>query len=279
MNSGYFQLTGPSAETPSAQTLIPDRSAASLWGGDGNHLRGMAVSGVLARAVEYRATEDHPGLRPVRWQLDLFRTPTMTPCVASTTVVRAGRRLCLIDAVLQQDGRVIARAGALFLAESDPTEGKIWARPLDLPLPPADMRPATTESRLYFSEIAGWTPTPEPHQNDQRKQVWIDPYPVVQGEEPSAFQLAATAADAVNLVTSWGDRGLEYINADVNLVMGRLPVGSGIGLAAEHRVADSGIAGGSAVMFDREGPFGVVTASTLASPFEPIDPRNFGRAR
>jgi hypothetical protein len=237
----------------------------------------MAVSGALARAVEHHVSSDHPHLRPARWRLDLFRAPAMSPCIASTTVVRTGRRLCLLDAVLEQDGRAVARAGALFLAEGEPTEGKIWAPSLDLAPPPAGMRPATTESRLYFSEVAGWTPTPDAHQNEQRKQVWIEPFPVVQGEAPSPFQLAATASDAVNLVSNWGDQGLEYINADVSLVMGRLPVGPGIGLTAQHRVAELGIAGGSAVMFDREGPFGIVTASALAGPYEPIDPRNFGR--
>lgn len=272
MNSGYFRLTDPHQ-----QTLVPDASAASLWGGSGGgHLRGMAVSGVLARAVEQRVAEDHGHLRPARWTLDLFRTPAMTPCVASTTVVRAGRRLCVVDAVLHQDDRAIARAGALFLAESEPTEGKVWSAPFDLALPPADMRPATTESRLYYSEVAGWTPKPDVHQNDQHKQVWLEPVPVVQGEEPSQFQFAATAADAVNLVVNWGDWGLEYINADLSLVLGRLPTGDGIGLAAEQRIAERGIAGGAAVMFDRDGPFGMVTVSTLAAPYDPIDPRNFG---
>lgn len=89
---------------------------------------------------------------------------------------------------------------------------------------------------MYSSEGAGWTPKPDPHQDDQRKQVWIKSFPVVQGEKPTSFQLAAMAADAVSLVTNWGDQGLEYINADLSLVMARLPVGEGVGLAAQHRV-------------------------------------------
>jgi hypothetical protein len=121
-------------------------------------------------------------------------------------------------------------------------------------------------SEMYSSEGAGWTPKIDPHQDDQRKQVWIKSFPVVQGEKPTSFQLAAMAADAVSLVTNWGDQGLEYINADLSLVMARLPVGEGVGLAAQHRVADCGIAAGAAVMFDREGSLGMVTVSTLAAP-------------
>src|SRR6476620_9291000 len=113
MTSAFFRLA-PGRDVQSEEHL-PQRPAGSGWGS--GHMRGMAVSGALARAAE-RAVEalGRQDLQPVRWTLDLFRPARMEPSVASSTVVREGRRLCLVDAVLSQDGEAVARASALYLS-------------------------------------------------------------------------------------------------------------------------------------------------------------------
>ena len=83
--------------------LVPTDVARSMWSRDQMH--GVAVSGAMARAIE-RALPGRPGddLRPARYTLDMFRPATMSPFAIDTTVVREGRRICLVDAVLVQDG-------------------------------------------------------------------------------------------------------------------------------------------------------------------------------
>ncbi|NKQ55514.1 thioesterase family protein [Amycolatopsis sp. K13G38] len=277
MNHAYFEVA-PGA----GDTLVPRPSAGSLWGGGTGQMRGSAVSGALARAVERAVPPGPDGVsrRPVRWRVDLFRPAAMAPCMAEATVVRAGRQLCLVDAVLRQDGRAVARAGAAFLTEAAAPEGKVFSPRLDFVPPPPGMRPGTTEDRLYYSETVGWTPLPDPHQNEHRKQIWLAPVRLVAGEEGTAFQFTAMATDVVNMVANWGALGVEFINADASLVMSRLPApGEGLGLAAEHRFAEAGIATGTAVMFDRAGAFGAVTVSAVASPGGAIDPRLIGVRR
>ena len=280
MQSVFFEVEGGAAAEggTDSEVLLPQPWAYSQWGDGSSQIRGPAVSGALARAAEraVRSIDSAAALRPVRWTLDLFRPATIRPCVVATTLVRRGRRLCLIDAVLTQCDTPVARATALFLAHGGPVHGAAWA-PRTMPCaPPPDLRPTTTEHRLYYSEGVGWTGSPGPHQNAERKQVWNLPAVVVRGETPTAFQQAAIAADLVSMVTNWGDQGLEFINADVTLALARPPESLEVGLAAEHRIEDDGIAVGTATVFDRQGTFGTATVTALANAANAVDPRLAG---
>ena len=111
--------------TTSGDGLVPADLARSLW--SENQMHGVAVSGALARAAERCVIELGRGddLRPARHTVDLFRPATMDPCRTTTRVVREGRRLCLVDATLEQDGQTVARASALFLKVGDPATSMV----------------------------------------------------------------------------------------------------------------------------------------------------------
>ena len=270
-----------------AEVLIPEPRARSGWGGPGQ-IRGTAVSGALARASE-RATaqwDDAARFRPVRWAVDLFRPAPMAPVTTDATVVRHGRRLRLIDTLLLQDGRVVARASALLLAtDSAPAAGAVWpgegdaaANSSSADLPPIpDLDPDTKEHAVYFSEAIGWTGGAAPHRNATRKAVWHLPETFVEGEPPSPFQRIATVADSSNLVGNWGSHGVEFINADLTLTIGRLPAGdNGIGILAEDRRQSDGIALAHTSLFDRDGHLGTVVLTSLANSAVAVDPRAAG---
>jgi len=273
MSLAYFsvrQARGP-------EILVPEPMAGRGWSAD--RMRGVAVSGALARASERAiAAAGRSDLRPVRWTLDLFRPATMRSCTTTATVVREGRRLCLVDATLEQDGTVVARAAALFLQVGETPRGEVWSPQHRLLPPPPELRPESTEPRLYFSEDVGWTGSPVDHQSRSRKQIWYSAVPVVHGEEPTAFQMVASVADVTNLVTNWGSAGLEFINADVTLAMSRLPTGTEVGLSALDHLEHDGIAIGTAIMFDRRGPIGTSSVSAMANAEHVVDltTRGFG---
>lgn len=258
--------------------LLPQPRAASGWGGpDGRgQLRGTAVSGALARAAERAADglDGAAGFRPVRWTVDLFRPGAMTPSRAAATVVRGGRRLRLVDARFDQDGTTVARATLLLLAPGGPSAGTTWAGPPDtgVPAPPPDLRPDPAEPVLYRSD-AGWSADVRAHTNADRKAVWFVAAPLVAGEDPTPFEHVATLADAANLTSSWGTRGIEYINADLTLSLDRLPArGDGAGLVATGRTGSAGIAVGTTTVFDRLGRLGSVIVATLANGDHAVDP-------
>lgn len=268
MSVAFFRL----ADDPHSDGLVPQQMAAGGWGSD--QMRGTALSGALARAAERTvAATGREDLRPTRWTVDLFRPAAMRTCRTRTVVRRSGRRVHLVDAMLEQDDRVVARASALFIQMAPTPEGDVWSPGWRPSPPPPDLEPVAREPRLYHSEGIGWTVSPTNHQHGRRKQTWHRAIPIVEEEEPSSFQMVASVADVANLVTNWGSAGLAFINADITLVLARLPAGLEVGLAARDRVVYDGIAVSTVVVYDRQGPLGTAAVSALANAHRAVDLR------
>jgi hypothetical protein len=255
------------------ETLLPLPQARSGWGTRGQ-IRGTAASGALARAAEAAVREiDGAALRPARWTVDLFRPAAMAPTTAEATIVRRGRRLCLVDAALLQEGKPVARGSLLLLDPHGTTSGEAWTcAPSGLP-PVPDLAPTGADRALYFSEAVGWSTTPGPHRDAARRATWHLPVAVVDGEPVTPFQHVATIADGANLAGSWGSAGVEHINTDLTLALTRLPAtAGGIGIVPTSRTVNGGIAMAAVALFDADGVLGTVLISTLANGAHAVDP-------
>lgn len=252
--------------------LVPQDIARSLWKADQMH--GVATSGALGREVENAVlAAGRDDLRPARFTVDLFRAPSMDRCRLSSTVVREGSRLMLVDATLEQDGHVVARASGLFLKETENPEGKVWS-PSDVPSPPPlEIAPVSDDPRvpIFYSDETGWSQSFAEHQNSARKATWQTALAIVAGEKPSPFAGLAGAADSTSMVVNWGDQGVQYINTDISLAISRVPVSQEIGLSAVSWFAHDGIATGTVTVFDREGPIGTSTVTSLANARRAVD--------
>ncbi len=258
--------------TSAGDELVPVDLARSLWGADQMH--GVALSGALARELERVVAQlGRTDLRPARYTVDLFRAARMQPCRTRGVVVREGRRLCLVDATLEQDGEPVARASGLFLAPGEPAPGAVWEPGTSFDPPPTELAPVSDEPRvpLFSSERLGWSTSFAEHQNGDRKMTWQTGVPVVPEEEPSAFVAVASIADAASMVTNWGSNGVEHINTDITLALARLPVGREIGLAALDRVSSDGVAVGTAAVFDRQGRLGTAGVCSIANAKRTVD--------
>lgn len=256
--------------TPEGDVLSPLSTAAGNWGP--NRMRGLAISGALARAVESAAPA--PGFQPVRWTLELCRVATMDPCHVDVRILRTGGRVSLIEADLLQSGTTVATARALFLRPDQQVDtADVWSPNRQLQPPPADLRPGTEEPRLHYSDLTGWTSTPASEHSGDRKIMWVFGVRVVEDEPLSAFQFVASAADVASVVGNWGSAGMQFINADVTLALARLPQGLEIGLAAMDRVEVDGISTSTVTVFDRSGTVGTAVVSALANVRATVDPR------
>ena len=257
--------------TRSGDDLLPADLACSLW--SKNQMHGVALSGALARALESQVAElGRVDLRPARYTVDLFRPAAMELCHLTTHVVREGRRLCLVDATLEQNGEPVARASALFLKVTEPVTGEVW-EPTGAPsAPPLELAPPTEEIRVpLFASDGVWDESFGAHQNGGHKMTWQVGVPVVPDEAPSPFVVAASVADATSMVTNWGGNGVEHINTDITMVLARLPVGREVGLSATDRISHDGIAVGTAVVFDRAGRIGTTVVSSIANAKRTVD--------
>ncbi|MEN0134563.1 MAG: acyl-CoA thioesterase domain-containing protein [Rhodococcus sp. (in: high G+C Gram-positive bacteria)] len=256
--SAFYRVDSHLAASAEREILCPLPRAFGGWGS--RMLRGMAVSGALARAAERRVADlGRSELSPARWTLDLFRPAGESPCSVTTAVLRQGRRLCLLDATLMQDGTAVARGTALFLR---PTELPLSGIDViaEVPEPPA---PIAGIERLYRRSEGDWLTDGAVPRDAHAKSIWHFPVPIVEGEELTPFQAAAAAADVANAVANAGPDGLAFINADLTMNIVRRPTETAVGMTLAERFEGDGLSAGVATMFDSGGGFGSVSVSCL----------------
>jgi acyl-CoA thioesterase len=245
---------------------VPGHLTNGPWG---QTMGGQVVGGLLGWALDSYGDAD---MQPARLTVDLLRPVLIEPVSIETIIQREGRRMKLVDAGLLQNGRVVARASALFLRRSEEPDGEVWSAPVIMP--PAPDNPHGLEPDtpfLIWTYCAGTdtssvgNPANEWEQATAQKFAWVKlSRPMVAGHPLTPFTRAAFAGDIVSSVTHWGTAGLRYINADYTVAVSRLPEDEYIGLAAQAHYGNNGVAGGTATLFDRRGPIGTGIALGLA---------------
>lgn len=262
--------------TREGDTIVPRSLAQSLW--SEKQMHGVAVSGALAWAAEARLAElGRTDLTPTRLTVDMFRPAAMAPSTLETTVVREGKRLVLIDAVLVQDGVPMARASATFLKSGGISHGEAWS-PSERPTPPPiEVAPLGDDPHVpFFHSDAGWSQDFTAHQNASRKTTWQTGVPIIDGEPNSRFTAVASIADATSMVANWGTKGVEFINSDITVTLARLPETLQVGLSGLDRVEYDGLVVGTATLFDRAGPIGTTLLTGLANAQRTVNFESLG---
>lgn len=233
----------------------------------------MASSALMARGVEQALVGlERTELRPARWTADLSRPVAMSPTRVETRVRRVGRRICLVDAVLIQEGEERAWARGTFVAGAEPATGNVWTPDHDFDLPPEELPVSGVDARQFWSDGVGWTSLAADHDDAGRRAVWQGPFRVVEGEEPTPFQFLAGAADVASVTTQWGDNGVRYINADLSLNVVRTPKELGAGFLALDRIEDAGVSVGTTWVYDGCGVLGTCTVTALANGADAVNP-------
>jgi hypothetical protein len=260
--------------------FAPTTMAKGPWG---SSISGNFVGGIFGHVIERSVVDDagDTDLQPARLTVDLLRPAAMAPVRVRTSIVRRGRRLVLVEAEMTQSDTVVAKASALFLRKGEQPPGAVWTSLVAMPpLPPEpdgllDAVPMVIWAYGKDPDLAGRSFDLSGWQHDGPKFVWLrDIKPLIDGEPMTAFTRAAMAGDVASSLTHYGTDGLHFINADYTLALSRLPEGPDIGLAALTHSSHSGVATGTAVMFDRRGPIGTATATALGNPG--FTPRTIG---
>jgi acyl-CoA thioesterase superfamily protein len=248
---------------------LPLAAAVGPWGPQ--TVSGMVIAGLVGHVAEQAAGDaDFIG---TRLTVDMIRMAVMGEINVSSRILREGRRLRLVDVLLEQDGKSVAHGRAVFARRSKVPAGLVWAETTAMPPLPIDGWPGN--GGLAYAGIDGtpsedfrvWSDTPGP------KLVWFQlPHDLVEDVPITSFVRAASIADVANPLTNWGSDGLQYVNSDVTLQLARLPEGSAIGLVARDRHSEAGVSVGTSTMHDHRGPVGICTVTALASDV-PMTPR------
>ncbi|NKY50900.1 acyl-CoA thioesterase domain-containing protein [Nocardia vermiculata] len=241
--------------------------AVSRW--SDQQVAGPAVCGLLARELETHSPG--AGFIPARLTVDLFRPVLTEPITVHSTVVRTGTRVRVADAWITQHDEVRVRASVMYLAAAEQPPGLVWQADAPLPVPEVRLDAPTGQPPLFKCGEQDWTGDFAAAQNGERKSMWQNLPPLVEGEPISGFQRAAFLGDTTNLVCNWGTEGVGFINSDVTLTLTRLPLGPEVGLHAQDHISADGIAVGTATLYDRTGRIGTSVVTGLANARRQVD--------
>lgn len=240
--------------TVDGDRFLPSDAARARWYPDALH--GGPVAALFARQVE-RVPAAVP-MMVVRLTVDLMRPVPTRPLTVTTRVVREGRRIQVVDATMEADGTVVARASALRIRLLDlPVPEHPRRDPVPGPdhLPRYPMRDAdgdwfhTRAAEARFVEGDFYEPGPA--------TVWIRlTLPIVAGEDPTPFQAAAAFSDFGNGLSRVLPAGWLFINADLTVYLHRYPVDEWVCLRSRTDLDDDGIGLAQSELFDRNGAIG-----------------------
>ncbi|MDT5077715.1 MAG: hypothetical protein QOJ80_2352 [Mycobacterium sp.] len=261
-------MTDTSFFVTDGEGYVPTPLARGPWGPS---LSGNYIGGLLGRAVEQQV--DDVELQPARLTVDLLRPVTLRPLQVHSSVVRDGRRLRLVDAVMTQNDVLVARASALFLRRSEHANDNVWSTPVAMPAIPAEPDVVADGLPMLLHSYGRDPVAGRPGvgvtewRHDGQKFAWVRETKLLVDDEPlSPFTRAVMAADVTSSLTHWGTDGLQFINADYTVTLSRLPDGVYIGLASMTHYGHAGVATGVATLFDESGPIGSGVATALANP-------------
>jgi Thioesterase-like superfamily len=259
--SAFYTPAGPCRFDSSPATAGP-------WSADSQH--GGPPSALLAR--EFERTEANPGQRLARIAVEILRPLPVRPLTVHVRVARPGKRVTLLEGVIEVDGQEFVLARGWRITRSD-TAAAAGPRRVPPPLPsePDGERPEWAGAHLdgYMKALdvrttAGRFGAAGPAAVWTRANVGL-----VAGEEPSPFERAAVVADSGSGVS----RGVELgrwlaINVEMTLSTHRDPEGEWIHLDVNTVIGPDGTGRADTVLSDSGGDFGRCIQTLVVAPLE-----------
>jgi hypothetical protein len=222
-------------------------------------------SALLGRAVEQCAPRDD--VMVARMTVEILGAIPVAPLTVTSRVLRPGRSVELIEAVLTHEGRDVARAGAWRVRRNDDASvpSRAAAAP-PLPEPGEDREvPGWVSGYLQAMEwrwASGHLIAPGPAIGWARLRE-----PLVEGEDPSPLTRVLALADSGNGASSELDiRAWQFINPELTVHLHREAVGEWICLDATTTISPGGVGLATSRLSDLSGPIGVGAQSLLISP-------------
>ena len=212
---------------------------------------------LLAREIE-RVASDQPMII-TRMSVELLRPTGLTSLEVRSRVVRAGRKVQLVESSLWRGDTEVARATAL----------RIRASAVDVPEhdePPPHPEPEALEqwsgtwgSRPAYHVLSVDIRGPEnPPGQPAAGWAWFRlKLPLLAGEEPTPFQRVCAAADFPNGISYLVDpRRTSFVNPDLTVYVHRLPADEWVMVDARTWLEPNGMGMAEGALYDRAGRIG-----------------------
>ncbi|WP_040338762.1 thioesterase family protein [Candidatus Blastococcus massiliensis] len=230
---------------------------------------------LLAREAERAGGID--GGQTVRLNYDILGPVPVGPVRIRSRIVRPGRRVELVEAVLDAgDDRPLMRLSAWRMRTRTeglpaPVEGAAPEAAHPAPAGVEASRPG--EASFFRSEIAyhkalEWRFASGDFDARGPAAAWTRPQcTLVEGEPITPLQHLLVMTDAASGISAVLDgRSATFANVDLSVALHRPPRGEWLGMDAITVLGDSGAAQCSAVLFDEDGAIGRSTQSLFVEP-------------
>lgn len=245
---------------PEGERFVATGHTRGPW--SAGHQHAGPPSALLARAIE-RAVADDPALQVTRLTVELMAPVPIATLEVATTVLRAGRKVRRLDAVLTVDGRSVARASGLAVRTEAVPIPPVAPEPHEPPLPPDGGTPWTFPVFPSGRARDGYVTAVDARcvrggVGENPTAVWIrSRVALVAGEHPSPLARVMIAADSGNGIAIVLDpERFTFVNADLTVHLHRHPVDEWVCLESVTTPEPNGIGLTRSRLFDRRGSIG-----------------------
>jgi len=253
-------------EPAGTDSFVATPATAGPWSADAQH--GGPPSALAARALEHH--EPAEGQRLARVTVDILRPVPLGKITVRTRTLRPGRRVALLEAVLEADGqellqvrgwRIVTPAGQGPATPAGPPPPAI---PAEQPPPsfPGGHMGGYLEAVEWRYVAGGGFDVPGP------ARVWARPrIPLLPDEEPSPMCRALLLTDSGSGVSAALDpvRFL-FINVDLTVILPRDPAGEWLLLDAVTTIGGRGTGLAETSVSDVRGRCGTAIQTLLVAP-------------
>jgi Thioesterase-like superfamily len=252
-------------EPAETDTFVATAATAGPWSAQAQH--GGPPSALAARAIERH--EPNPGQRLARVAVDILRPVPVGKVTLRTRMLRPGRRVALLEAVMEADGQEVLHARGWRIALSAGQVPAVEAGGAPPAIPAEQPPPTFTNAHTagYVSAIewrygsGGGFDVPGPAQVWTRSRV-----PLLPGEVPSPMCRTLLVADSGSGVSSLLDPAMFwFINVDLTVVLSRDPAGEWLLLDAATTSGGQGTGLAETILSDQQGRCGQAVQTLLVA--------------
>jgi Thioesterase-like superfamily len=251
-------------ERRSAHTFRATEHTGGAWNLETQHI--APALGLMAHAVETdRDGRRSDGLVVTRLSYDILGTVPIAEVEVDVQVLRPGRTIELVEAVLSHGGRAVVRLRAWLMEPRDTSalrgtgQARIPGPDQTKPWDPTGVWPggfiATAEVRRHQVEPG-------------RAQVWVrTDVPLVAGEEVSPLSRAAGLLDIANGMTVRAEpTEVLFTNVDLTAHFVDQPQGEWVGFDTAVSFGPTGVGLTTSAVHDERGPVGTSSQSLTVRP-------------
>jgi hypothetical protein len=242
---------------------IPQLFTRGPWDPNAQHAGPAAA--LMGRAIESLDGGDDFAI--ARFTMEVLRSIPLRPLTVRAELVRGGRRVQLVRAVLADDRGEVAVANAWRIRRGETGDVATPNTPPDF-AGPADSQPSPVfdpwQGPSYFSAVE-WREASGGFLDPGPSIVWMRmKVPLVDDETPSQLSRVLVAADSGNGISQVVPLTSHlFVNTELSVHLFRESVGDWICLDATTRVGPGSAGLASSVIFDIGGQVGVGNQSLL----------------